>query len=112
MEAGTGEEGQTRVLALEGSLDIQRASELKEVLLDAQESAGHLLLNLAGVTGADISGLQLLCAAHRRAAKLNKPLTRTGDESAAFRQAVMETGYERGKACPFGSDHDCLWRRE
>ncbi len=111
MEAGTGEKDRTRVLALEGSLDIQRASELKGTLLNAQDSAGHLLLNFAGVTGADVSGLQLFCAAHRRAAKLNKLLTRTVDDSEAFRQAVKDAGYERGQACPFGRDQDCLWRR-
>lgn len=104
------ESGQTGTLNLDGALDIQSASGLKGVLLNAQEGVEHLLLNLEAVTGADVSGLQLLCAAHRRAAALNKRLTVIGIASPSFRRAVRDAGYEREQGCPLDRDRSCLWK--
>ena len=53
--------GKACTLRLEGELGIQRASELKKILLEAQGGSKNLILNLEGVTGTDVSGLQLLC---------------------------------------------------
>jgi len=103
--------GQTATLRLDGELTVQRASELKGVLLDAQEGVERLFLNLEGVTGADVSGLQLLCSAHRSAVKSNKCLSVTDKASAPFVKAVRDAGYEREQGCPFDPGQTCLWRR-
>jgi anti-anti-sigma factor len=100
----------TGTLQLDGELYIRRASELKKILLQAQEGVDHLILNLEGVTGADVSGLQLLCALHRTAVKENKRLTVAGTPSPSFRQAVRGAGYERERGCPLDRDQSCLWK--
>lgn len=101
--------GQTGTLKLDGELCIQRAAELKRILLNAQKGAGPVLLNLEGVTDVDLSGLQLICAAHRLAVKSNKSLSI--DVSARFRQAAMDAGYKGDRGCTFDQDQTCLWRR-
>lgn len=110
MDVKKEESGQARTLRLDGDLGIQRASELKKVLLEAQDGVKNLILNLEGVTGADVSGLQLLCALHRTVVKENKGLTVTGDISPSFGQAVRDAGYERERGCPRDRDQSCLWK--
>jgi anti-anti-sigma factor len=104
------ESGRTGTLLLDGELDIQHASELKRTLLQAQDAVDNLTLNLEGVTGADVSGLQLLCALHRTALQTQKGLPAIGRASPAFRQAVRDSGYEREQGCPLDRDQSCLWK--
>lgn len=104
------ESGRTGTLSLEGELVIQRASELKTALLQAQDGMDNLVLNLDGVTGADVSGFQLLCALHRTAVKKEKHLTVIGITSLSFGQAVKNAGFEREQGCPFDQDQSCIWK--
>lgn len=104
------ESGHAYTVRLEGELGIQRASKLKKVLLEAQSGAERLILNLEGVTGADVSGLQLLCALHRTTVNEGKGLGVTGNASPSFRQAVKDAGFERERGCPLDRDQSCLWK--
>jgi anti-anti-sigma factor len=105
------ESGQAGTLHLAGELDIRNASELKEVLREAQDAVERLALNLEGVTGVDVSALQLLCSVHRRAMKSDKHLTVIGNAAAPFRRALRDAGYEREQGCPSDRDQTCLWRK-
>lgn len=104
------ESGQACTLRLEGELGIQRASELKKILLEAQGRVKNLILNLEGVTGTDVSGLQLLCALHRTAMNEDKGLTVIGNASPSFRQVVKDAGFERERGCRLDHDQSCLWK--
>lgn len=95
-------------LTLAGELTIQCAGDLKDTILRLQESVESLLLNLEGVSGADISCLQVLCSAHRLSVKANKQLGFTGGIPAAFKQAVADAGYAKEVCCTDGCG-TCLW---
>jgi len=55
------------VLRLEGVIDISSAGELKEQLLKALESGQPVHLALEGATDLDVTAVQLLWAAERKA---------------------------------------------
>ncbi len=111
MKSGMKEEsGRTGTLPLEGEMNIRRASDLKRILLQAHDDADNLILNLEGVTGADVSGLQLLCALHRTVLQTQKRLTVIGIASPSFRLAVRDAGFERERGCPLDRDQSCLWK--
>jgi anti-anti-sigma factor len=54
-------------IALDGAIDIGCAAELKKSLLDAFQSGNEIRVSLAGVTFLDVTAVQLLWAAKRRA---------------------------------------------
>jgi anti-anti-sigma factor len=56
------------MLQITGEMTIYRAAELKEYLLQAlPRSAGHLDIDLSGVTEMDVAGLQVLMAVKQEA---------------------------------------------
>lgn len=95
-------------LNLSGELTVQYASELLAVLAGAQNSVTDLVVNLADVTEADVSCLQLLCAAHRSALRIQKSMA-LGKVSPEFRRAVEDSGYIRHMGCSRGTGQNCLW---
>lgn len=99
-------DGASGTLALSGGLTIQRAQELKTVLVNASEQAQHLSLNLEQVSEVDLSGLQLLCALHRQLQGTGKQLTITGRIPEPFKAAVEISGY---KLCSGEGDASGLW---
>lgn len=56
-----------RTLHVQGDMNIYRAAELKQMLLEALDAPGSLTLDLSGVTECDSAGLQLLVLAGRQA---------------------------------------------
>lgn len=98
------------MLELAGKLTISRASELAA-------SIGHLLaeeeheavLDLAAVTAADVSFLQILCAAHRTARRDGKSLS-VASPSRELVHAVRTAGFERKKPCKQCAGDTCLWQ--
>ena len=96
-------------VALEGEWTIERANELKEVLLDALSTMDHLLLDFEKVEAVDLSCLQLLCSAHRTAITMKKHLSVTGWQSGAFNQVLREAGFMRSVGCHPDRSAACLW---
>lgn len=94
-------------LALHGNLVIQHAQELKTALLAALAKSNHLLVDLSRVENADVSALQLLCAAQREAAHLGGALALTGRPAAGFQRTVQDAGFI--DRCFSGSDTSGLW---
>ena len=95
-------------LTLAGDLTIQRAQELKDVLVAATASeVTTLVLNLEAVTGADLTALQLLCAAHRKLLDAGKALSLSGDAPRAFREAIDAAGFS---GCVHQGDTVGLWK--
>ncbi len=102
--------GETGTVILAGECTIQHAAELKDVFMKSQASAGSLLLNLEGVTGADVSFFQLLCSAHRSLVKSDRSLRLTGGIPSLLKQAATDGGYGN-EACCTGADGTCLWAK-
>jgi anti-anti-sigma factor len=97
------------VLMLEGDLTVQTACELRDVIVQAQETGRHLGLNLEKVTGADVSCLQVFCSAHRSLAKSDRRLTFTGPLPESFARVIRQAGFNRERGCALDVHHTCLW---
>ncbi len=90
--------------ALGGALTVHGAPEAKAWLLAALAPGGRVQLDLAAVEAADLTGLQLLCAAHRWAAERETELL-AAPLPPALREAARRGGFARHKGCREG----CLW---
>ncbi len=109
MELTVNSSGNEGILMMNGNLTIDRASEMKTSLLNSINSVNHLAVKLGEVTDIDLSCLQLLCSAHRTAAKLNKNLTLNINGCNKFRQAAKEAGYCHNRGCALNQGKACLW---
>ena len=97
-------------LRVNGDISIQNAQECLEALRDFQGSGNRLLLDLGGITGADISFLQMICSLHRTCLRAGQNLTlKTKNMPEEFKTILEMAGYRRPKACTFGGDNPCLW---
>jgi len=96
------------ILSLYGDATIHNAAELKGVLTRELEGTRGLTVNLAYVTDCDVSFFQLLCAAHRKALKDERPMT-VSECSPAVSRVAATGGFIRDEGC---SEHVCLWQRK
>jgi ABC-type transporter Mla MlaB component len=88
---------------IEGDCGVERIAELKERLEAAlQEETECVELDLSGVTRADVSLQQLICAAHRSFSRSDKRIAL----AAAVPEPVLRMQQEGG----FG--RVCMFRRE
>ena len=102
-------EGKRTRLLLEGELTVGRAGELLDLLRTALHRSDAIEIDLAGVTGMDLSCLQLLCAAHRTALRDGTALGVADPRNQVFRQAGEHAGFARRRKCRFDPQIDCLW---
>ena len=103
------ESTKTGKLILNGDLGIQQAASLKDQLLNIQESVEHLSLDIQGVTGLEVSVLQIFCSAHRTFMKLHKEITISGSLPPAWTDVLEVGGFARGKGCSVDRNNTCLW---
>lgn len=103
------EGGETLVLAVRGELTIPFAGEFREALVNAFDRAARVVVDVAGVSAVDITGLQLLCSAHRSSYARNKALRLAGEEAGAFADAVGLAGFERHVGCDRDAGKSCIW---
>jgi len=99
------------MLLVRGEITIQNAQECLKVFRDVHDSS-RLMLDLEGVTGADISFLQMICSLHRTCMKSGCHLTLTGNPSEAFKTVLELSGYRRKHACQMDESYSCLWLGE
>lgn len=100
------EHGATAVLKLTGPATVQQAQKIHAALLEIVGKAQHLTLNVSGVTGADLTFLQLMCSAHRRLQRSGGVITLAGPVSEGLRQAIISAGFV---GCAGGNDKSGLW---
>lgn len=100
------------VVRLKGRWTIERAHELRDMLTEALNDEGPIVLDVQELTDADLSCLQLLCAAHRSSLKLGKPLALHESKPEVFRQRVREVGFARNLGCHKDPFKSCLWLGE
>jgi anti-anti-sigma factor len=94
-----------------GDLGIQHAAAFREALLRSLEAPGELQVDLSGITGIDLTGLQLLCAAHQSAGQAGKCLQITDGDNAVFRTAAAAAGFVRHVGCARENSSSCIWVR-
>jgi anti-anti-sigma regulatory factor len=70
----SGNDQEDATLIMEGALTIERAAELKEMLLGAMRNSGSVVIRFMENSRIDISFLQLICAAHRSAINTGRNL--------------------------------------
>jgi len=94
----------------EGDLRLPQSGALAERLRAAFAAGRSVELDLAGVEDVDLSGLQLVCSAHRTycAGGLEMKLKSV---PARFREQAREMGFHETTAmCPYRAGRVCLWR--
>ena len=87
------EQHKDMVLTLNGEQTIERAEELKTVLLKALKATDDWTIDVTQVAAIDFSCLQLLVAANQTALAYNKQLRLIGDESEHFKRLLEEGGF-------------------
>ncbi len=100
---------ETNVLKLKGSWTIERANELKRVLLEMLNSCEHMSIDLEGLTDLDLSTIQLFCSAHRTSLRDCKQLALHERKSESLKQMVRDAGFVRALGCHKDPDKKCLW---
>ncbi len=93
MDSEITQSAETCVLELDGKWTIERASELKNLLLEALKGHDRVLLALDGLEEIDLSCLQLLCSAHRSFLKLDKRLEAREGKPEIFDRVVRDAGF-------------------
>lgn len=94
------------VVAVGGRLTASQAGRLRAALLEAFDGSLQVEVALQDVTEADLSFLQLLCAAQRTAAARAVGFTLSGLEGAEpVRRLIAAAGAKSGIGCPEG----CVW---
>ncbi|MGA3116122.1 MAG: STAS domain-containing protein [Syntrophobacteraceae bacterium] len=106
------QDGQGRLLKLQGRCTIEQANDLREVLLSKIVENGHVSVNLEQVSEIDLTFLQLLCSAHGTSLKLSKRFALNGPLPEVFIGAVREAGYCRVIGCSRDTNGSCLWKGE
>jgi len=77
---------------LEGTIDIGDAADLKTALLAALGPRNTVEVALDGVTGLDVTAVQLLWAAQREAQRVNVALHFSGRVPEAVRAVLADAG--------------------
>ena len=101
---------ETCSLKLDGEWTIERAQELKQLLLDAIGRAQHLILDAGKLTAADLSCLQILCSAHRTSVRAGIRITIKSSPSEVLKRAANDAGFFRTVNCRNIELADCLWK--
>ena len=96
-------------LKVTGSVTIAQASLFKDALLGALEAADELQVDLSGVSALDLTGLQLLCAAHQSAEQAGKRFQLTEGGNETFIKVVGEAGFRRHVGCSRDNTCSCIW---
>jgi anti-anti-sigma regulatory factor len=82
------------ILVLTEAITIQKASELREVVLHALEDVNSLYITHDSIAACDISYIQILIAADKLAEKLRKSFKVIGHNPEVFLNLINSTGCE------------------
>lgn len=99
----------TRILKVAGEVNIVAAGEFKGALIDALLVGSEVQVDVSALTGIDLTGLQLLCAAHQSAGKAGKKLHIVDGGNPTFRDMAAVAGFRRHTGCAYDSACSCIW---
>lgn len=103
------EAGMEGTLSLRGELTMSYAKESRDVLLEAIQTVDIVHLNLHEVETADVSLVQIICAAHRECLQSGKKIVLDDGAGTIVSNVLNKTGYLKQLGCPDGSKATCLW---
>ncbi len=88
-------------LVMGGQCSIDEAVEIRDALMRAFQHADRIALTIEKDTVADLSFLQLLCAAHRTALRENRIFELDCSAAAGMQRVMQEAGciYKRSGFC-------------
>ena len=98
-----------QTLKITGNATISEAFALREALIEALEATRDLGVDVTGVTGVDLTALQLLCAAHQSAEKAGKRFQVVDQGNEVFRRVVADAGFQRHVGCACDTTSSCIW---
>jgi anti-anti-sigma regulatory factor len=98
-------------LKVSGRLTVAAAAEFKEALQGALAEAVELEVDLTGVTEIDLTGLQLICAAHGSAEDAGKSFRVEEGDNEVLGTVAAEAGFQRQVGCRRDISKSCIWVR-
>ena len=96
-------------LKVSGSLTIENSADMRESLLDAFSKGDQVTVDLTAVDAIDLSGLQIMCAAHRTSLGLEKRLFVLGSLQLNVKKSAEIAGYYRHVGCAQDVTKTCVW---
>jgi anti-anti-sigma regulatory factor len=97
-------------VVLTGALGVEDAAALREALLAALAASARVAIDAAGVSGIDLTCLQVLCAAHRTAMEGGKDIRIEGCCAPEFAESVRAAGFPMHAGCRHNTTGSCLWQ--
>lgn len=102
-------DGLRPTVLVQGPLDLTGAGAVRPVLMESLLNSNSVMIDLGGLTRLDLSGLQLLCSAHRTAVTRGAALT-LGRVPDWVRELIVIAGFHPSlSTCPYRKGADCLW---
>ncbi|HON62793.1 MAG TPA: STAS domain-containing protein [Deltaproteobacteria bacterium] len=102
--------GRGKTLKLAGALTIEAASELRDALLHALETAEPLEMDLSAVESVDLACMQVLCSAHCSFHQADRKINLAGGISAGI-HAALEALAISPDACDSPCSLECPWKK-
>lgn len=98
-----------QVLKVSGGVTIRDAHGFHDALVAALEDTKELQVDLSGITGIDLTGLQLICSAHHSALREGKWLYVTDGGNMTLRDSALGAGFQRHTGCVRDNSFSCIW---
>lgn len=98
----------TDAIRIEGSLTVDDASDFRDFLLEALKASNDIVLDFERVTGADLTALELLCAAHKASVQKGGKFSVIGVPD-SMKAVIDSAGYPRHMGCSVDKGKTCLW---
>jgi hypothetical protein len=94
---------------LGGEATITGGEELKKALTGVLQTCQSVVVRTENTLDVDLSCLQILCAAHKTACRLNKDLSVENSAPGSFERAIHDLGYSRQTPCMDLPHGQCLF---
>lgn len=94
---------------LSGDLTLQRATEIKNGIVNVIEAKGEAVLRFDDVGEIDLSLIQILCSAHRTACEKGESIRFEGQWPQNFVSLLEETGLDEHAGCSLDGNVECAW---
>lgn len=99
----------TIIVKIAGEMTVPFASEIRENLIAAFEKSAAITIDLSDVAEIDVSGLQLLCSAHKSSIEMGKDYRIVGREKDRIWEAADASGQLRQRGCAQDICGTCIW---
>jgi hypothetical protein len=97
------------VITCDGEVTQQQVHELRGAFIKMLIDVDEVAFDLQGTGHAGLPLLQLICSAHRSAARLNKRFFFAGTLPDLLEKSAGAAGYLRQSGCSLDQDKTCLW---